>query len=185
MPAPDQFERLEKLLSTPSLPDLGPNRRPEAKPVSQLDHALAEIFRGTDLSDDAKGVIRAAIYLWHDHLGESHRLAQEIHTRDGGFVHGLMHRREPDYSNAAYWFRRVGEHDCFAGLHAAASKFLAGRDEMLLTRLIPNGGWDPFAFIRLCEEAETSPKWRTILRELQKFEMEALLRTVWRRQTSK
>ena len=52
----------------------------------------------------------AGLWLRFDFLDESHAISQEIKTPTGGFWHGIMHRREPDYDNAKYWFHRVGEH---------------------------------------------------------------------------
>ena len=52
----------------------------------------------------------AALWLYHDFLDESHRISQSVHGREGSYWHGIMHRREGDYANAKYWFRRVGAH---------------------------------------------------------------------------
>lgn len=61
----------------------------------------------------------AGLWLRHNFLDESHRLSQDVHTPTGSYWHGIMHRREGDYDNAKYWFRRVGEHPTYAALYAA------------------------------------------------------------------
>src|SRR5262245_18932256 len=63
----------------------------------------------------------AGLWLYHDFLRESHAISQEIHTPSGSFWHGILHRREGDYDNAKYWFRRVGKHAVFGPLRQAAA----------------------------------------------------------------
>jgi hypothetical protein len=58
----------------------------------------------------------AGVWLLHDFLTESHTISQGIPTPSGSYWHGIMHRREGDFSNAKYWFQRVGEHPVFAQL---------------------------------------------------------------------
>lgn len=48
----------------------------------------------------------SAVWLFQGFLDESHLISQEIHSGEGSYLHGIMHRREGDYSNAKYWFRK-------------------------------------------------------------------------------
>jgi hypothetical protein len=80
---------------------------------------------------------------------ESHKLSQDLSTAEGSYWHGIAHRLEPDYGNAGYWFRRVGQHPIFPQLHAAASTVLAAQS----TRWRLKEHWDPFLFNQWCEEA--------------------------------
>ena len=92
----------------------------------------------------------AGLWLYHDYLDESHRLSQEIETPTGSYWHGLMHRREGDFGNSKYWFRRVGTHPVFEPLGLAAAA-LAGPEPTSAARfLATQTRWDPFAFIDLC-----------------------------------
>lgn len=51
--------------------------------------------------------IQAAIWLYVDDLDRSHTISQGIPGPVGAYWHGIMHRREGDFWNAKYWFRRA------------------------------------------------------------------------------
>lgn len=49
--------------------------------------------------------------LWHDARGDwerAHACAQDVHDRDGSWVHAYLHRKEGDRGNAGYWYARAG-----------------------------------------------------------------------------
>lgn len=49
--------------------------------------------------------------LWHAERGDwdrAHRIAQEIHSPVGSWIHANLHREEGDDDNAGYWYRRAG-----------------------------------------------------------------------------
>ncbi len=96
----------------------------------------------------------AGLWLLHNFLDESHRISQEIDTPTGSFWHGIMHRREGDFSNAKYWFRRVRTHPVYADLAAEAAR-LAGDEplEPAAQFLARADTWDPFAMVDLVAEA--------------------------------
>ena len=48
--------------------------------------------------------------LWHDARGDwetAHRIAQDIETPEGAWVHAYLHRKEGDIGNARYWYGRA------------------------------------------------------------------------------
>jgi hypothetical protein len=96
----------------------------------------------------------AGLWLYFSCLEESHSLSQEIHTPDGSFWHGIMHRQEPDPANAAYWFRRVGRHPIFPALAAEGSAILA-RNRGAKFQI--GSVWDPVAFIDFAGDVSSSP----------------------------
>ena len=140
--------QLEKLLATPEPPELGPGPRKSVLAEKALNEELQKV--------GANELLRAAVLVWHDHLDSAHKIVQDIENPDGSYIHAIIHRREPDYSNSKYWFRRVGEHPCFAKLSATFHQ-----------------KWDPFAFVDSCErhDSKTEPR----LREMQSTELRFLI----------
>ena len=90
----------------------------------------------------------AGLWLLLDDLDRSHSVSQGLSTQEAAVWHGIMHRREPDPANAAYWFRRAGRHPIFPSLHRAAAA--AGYP-------VPGTEWDPFAWIEYWERARRLP----------------------------
>lgn len=86
-----------------------------------------------------KGAL-AGLWLYFDCFDESHRVSQDDSSREGSFWHAIAHRREPDYGNAGYWFRRLGSHPTFPKIVARAGTGLGAT-------------WDPLAFVDFCEDA--------------------------------
>jgi hypothetical protein len=96
----------------------------------------------------------SGLWLYFSFFDEAHRLAQEISSREGSYWHAIVHRQEPDPGNAAYWFRRVGQHPVFPRLLDAAGEILeTHRDAGFRI----GRQWDPHAFLAFCESARTQP----------------------------
>ncbi len=168
---------LHQLLETPQPADLGPGPRAGVSTRSQLDRELDSLFDQNNLPADRQALVRALVLLWHDHLDAAHVIVQDLDSPDGALVHGIMHRREPDYGNAKYWFRRVGEHRAFAELAKRVAPLLTSQPD-LPAQLIPKGRWDPFAFVDQCQQAATfsaANKRVHLLRQIQRLETETLL----------
>jgi len=166
---------IEPLLATPFPPSLGPDRRSGVLDQNALNEKLDAALRATKLSRENQQLVRALLLLWHDHLDTAHTIAQDIHNPDGSFVHGIMHRREPDYSNAGYWFRRVGQHGSFPELAKRVAEVLESKkNRTMQSKLLPGGSWDPFGFISACEHSKTDTE-RALLEDIQAIETRVLL----------
>jgi len=170
----------DPLLATSEPPDLGPGPREGTRSPELLEVELTRYFKNHEVPLKSRDLVKALVLLWHDHLEAAHTIAQSVDNADGAFVHGIMHRREPDYSNAAYWFRRVGRHPAFLEIARQAARLLKSAGNQTLARdLLPDGQWDPFAFIAACErvaDKAAGDAERQLIRELQRLESETLLR---------
>ncbi len=119
----------------------------------------------------------AGLWLRHHFLDESHQISQEIHTPTGSLWHGIMHRREPDFSNAKYWFRQAGNHPTFAALQQQSRQLAAAHAGLLPSAdfLKRQTHWEPAAFVDLCELAIRSQSEDTgLCEQIQQTEWELL-----------
>ncbi|HEY1170433.1 MAG TPA: hypothetical protein VGH19_03600 [Verrucomicrobiae bacterium] len=172
-------DTISALLNTPEPADLGPHPRAGTLSVRDVNARLDEAFRFGGISAGSQQLIRSAVLLWHDHLDASHTISQDLHSSDGSFLHGIMHRREPDYFNAKYWFARVRNHASYPEIAQRVSAFLDGQGATALkSELIPAGKWDADAFVDACEAASArrgTEAQRTLLREIQRIETTVLI----------
>ena len=99
----------------------------------------------------------AALWLWHDYLDESHAVSQSLESPTGSFWHGILHRREGDFSNAKYWFRKCENHPVLPTLAVFADDLIKPLPiDKRLFRLTARG-WDAAAFVDLCEHVHGRP----------------------------
>lgn len=162
---------LSALISLAPLNSLGPGepRRGFATQIAQ------EIDQWPSSDPAMARACSAGIWLLFDFLGESHSISQDIHTPTGSYWHGIMHRREPDASNAAYWFKRTGQHPVYADI-SRCLRHLPGMQtsaDAAMKGLAAE--WNPFEFIRLCEKyRNTRQPVEELCRQIQKLEWELL-----------
>ena len=101
----------DPLLAAAPLNELGAGKPGGAARLKLKRLSIDEAFAPHSIVDrDMASAVLAGLYLLYDELDESHTISQALETPTGSYWHGIMHRREPDYGNAKYWFRRVGDH---------------------------------------------------------------------------
>src|SRR4029077_769109 len=135
----------------------------------KLDARSAFSHEGAQSADaEMAACCVSAVWLLHDCLDESHIISQDIGTTSGSFLHAIMHRREGDFSNAKYWFRRVGHHPVIDELAANAHEL--------------NGAFDPAAFVDACQTAlRSGGAAADFCRRVQQLEWELLFDHSYRR----
>jgi len=60
-----------------------------------------------NMPDNLEPLLKALLIEADGNWDESHRIAQNVHTKDGSWVHAYLHRKEGDLSNASYWYRNA------------------------------------------------------------------------------
>lgn len=168
------------IIRTAELPALGPEVRADIKAPSELLPDVNAFCREHAITGLKGELLRSGALLWHDDLDGSHVISQNIKNTDGSYLHGIMHRREPDSSNAKYWFRLVGEHLSFPFLATAVAELESTSESKLPAQLSSATTWDPFAFVDACEHARRTPNsddYR-ILQSIQELELAALIDSI-------
>ena len=177
-------EVIGKLESGNPLPPLVPQEAWSSELTDALESAsLDELFQGTSLKNTTLGnAIKSGLLLWNDALNESHNISQELENQTGSYWHGIMHRREPDYSNSKYWFGRVGTHPIFPQLRERAIAILKETSNpsdalgSIAQAIEASENWDAYQFIDWCQAAENGTDDVTrFLQQVQAEEIKLLL----------
>lgn len=155
-------EVIEKLEAGNPLPTLVPKQAWSRELTDALESSsLDKLFEGQSLKNTTFGeAIKSGLLLWNDALDESHTISQGLMNQTGSYWHGIMHRREPDYPNAKYWFGRVGTHPIFPALRECALetfKEIPNPSDALTDigkTIASQENWDAYQLIDWCEAAE-------------------------------
>lgn len=75
------------------------------EPIAGMKHSVGQALANID----GDPCLAAAAYLYADDLVAAHNKVYDMEENDeAAYWHGIMHRREGDFYNANYWFRRAG-----------------------------------------------------------------------------
>ncbi len=148
------------LLDAEHLPPLGPGVPNRSAAASLHNLQPAALFsRDVPVKDPSMAACcLAGLWLWHDCLDESHVVSQSIETTHGSHWHAIMHRREGDYGNAKYWYRRVGTPSFFDALGQWAEKIIASHapSQRFPRPLTASGAFDPYRFVDWCQKVDNT-----------------------------
>ena len=177
-------EVIEKLEAGNPLPTLVPQKAWSPELTDALaSTSVDELFQGESVKNTTFGdAIKSGLLLWNDALDESHNISQGLENQTGSYWHGIMHRREPDYSNSKYWFGRVGTHPIFPQLRERALAILKETPDpsdalaRIAQTIETEEHWDAYQFIDWCQAAEgVSNDVTRFLQQVQAEEIKLLL----------
>jgi hypothetical protein len=172
------------ILEPRRLNELGPGKPNEALRPGLREFSLEKSLIAEGVCDwDMAAACWAGLWLYHDFLDESHEISQTIKSTTGSYWHGLMHRREPDFDNARYWFHRVGVHEIFPRVHARARELASTAERDPSTDfLFEQSTWDAFKFVDLCQACVINRSPCDLLcRQIQQAEWEFLFDYCYRK----
>jgi hypothetical protein len=144
----------------------------------------------------------AGLWLWHDGLHQCHEIAQmdpesvlkqtpagtgpsdrqALQRELAGIAttldlwHAIMHRREGDFSNSKYWYRRCESHQVIKRMGAVASSLAGSLAEDSAVAHAVGKGWSPSGFVDLVQAVRNKPNdpRHELAIRLQRAEWEAL-----------
>ncbi len=169
----DLIERL--LLNPDLLRKLTPSEPLDWEwPGKIRDASDGTICGGGEITDRKMfALVRGALLCAADALDAAHRIFQDDPSDIASYWHGVMHRREGDFDNARYWFRRAGRLPIFDRMHAVAAD--------VSPNMAKQTSWDASLLTGMCEQAKFGDT--DALPEcvrLQRVEFDALLEYCWR-----
>jgi hypothetical protein len=139
--------------------------------------AMTEVMERHVRPGEMRECLRAGLWVLADDLDRAHRICQEIETAHGAAWHAVVHRREGDFWNSKYWWRRAGGVR-LEGLAARIRGELKGVPAEL-------AGWlrgerhDAAGFVDLVEQFGQRADLREALVTVQRLEWVALFEECW------
>lgn len=153
------------------------------QPKSSLDSDLVRRVLGASDASIAGGkspahagmfaLVKGGLLYALDALPEAHAIFQEASDDTGSYWHGMLHRREGDFDNARYWFRRAGTLPFFSEAHRNSATHSP--------TMARQSNWDPYLFTGQCEQVRFGDEDLTAeMRALQRVEFDAIFDYCWR-----
>jgi hypothetical protein len=163
------------LLQEDLLKSLTPKDPLDRELVRRLQETGDDVLAGEKVLADPTmfALVRGGLFYALDDLPEAHAIFQDASDDCGSYWHGMLHRREGDFDNARYWFRRAGVLPFFAETHRAA----CAHSEIMARQ----SNWDPYLFTGQCEQERFGAEELTgEMQALQRVEFDAIFDYCWR-----
>ena len=149
-------------------------RTPPLVPKSVFDAEISRKIGAQPLPHNTFALCeRAGLLLWNDDLDGAHTLIQDEPNSTASFWHAILHRREGDFSNANYWWRRTGKHEVFDEICDVVLHRVP--EFPFLDELRASGAWEPQTFTDFCQKAHQNGDWKANCEAVQRLEMRLLL----------
>ena len=166
---PDQLPRAVRPVLGPVFEALTPQQAMTdlivTRPRTGAAHeALAAAADHPTLADHP--AVRAAMWIYVDDLDAAHGPAQHLNTPAGSFLHAIVHRREGDFPNALYWYRKTGPHPVMSRIDLTGGGAGSGTEV---------AAYDPYRFVERVQKAsENNDRANPALVSIQNKEWRAL-----------
>lgn len=145
---------LQDLVRMAKLPALF--EQEDSSTIKETDSVAASRAQVARFQADTRisNACKAGLWLLVDELDASHEISQSLSDEVGSWWHAIMHRRERDFWNSKYWYRKTLSHPAYASIHhtIANSEF---SDRGFVGK---PGRFDPLAFVDACEEIASQGK---------------------------
>lgn len=173
-----RLDRFWKTIGGSTPPDLDGGPRTGVPSATEIRDQLALLEADWGLSGREASLLRAVAFLYNDHHDEAHDIVQDMSCSEGCLLHAILHRREPDFWNAKYWFRRCADHPAYTRLTERLREIptTSPAVQALARRLTLSGNVDPMALVDECEAAIRRPgsEEASYLRQVQRLEFESI-----------
>ena len=77
--------------------------------IDSVDALEASAVAGGTVPADLSGPLQSLWLTRADQWDAAHDLAQDLNSKMGDWIHGLLHLIEGDIGNSSYWYHRAGQ----------------------------------------------------------------------------
>jgi hypothetical protein len=141
---------------------------------------FVKLINAARVPGPSRDCLEAGLWLLADDLDRSHRICQDVGTIYGSAWHATMHRREGDFWNSKYWWRRASGLK-WTGIVEKCRTALPRPPATLAARLSRESSYDAAGFVDLVEahHADRAREIVDALIAIQRIEWITLFEECW------